>query len=148
MTAMPSKNNPDLTRKDFLAVVGKGALAVSGLLGLFGLLRYLGYQPDPAPQTVFDLGLADNYPPDSRTVIPEAQAVLLRGERDFSALSLVCPHLGCQVELAADGFACPCHGSRFTSTGIVQNSPADRPLRPLRLEQTADGRLILYTGPV
>ncbi|ARU62577.1 Rieske (2Fe-2S) protein [Tumebacillus avium] len=63
------------------------------------------------------------------------------------AMSPVCTHLGCQVagttdpngnaQPAADGkwwFHCPCHGGRYTVTGI--NDPTKPPTRPLDLFET------------
>jgi cytochrome b6-f complex iron-sulfur subunit len=135
----------ELPRKDFITLAWKGLLALSGLLGLGGLLRFLGYQSDPALQTVFDLGAAEEYPPGSRTLIPDAQAMVIRTGDDFAALSLVCPHLGCQVETTAEGFTCPCHGSQFSASGAVLRGPADQPLRLVNVEKTPDGHLILYT---
>jgi cytochrome b6-f complex iron-sulfur subunit len=134
-----------LSRRGFLNLAGKALLALSGLLGLGGLLKFLSYQPDPAPPTQFELGLASDYPPGSRTVISEARAVLLHGESGFTALSLVCPHLGCTVGLAPEGYACPCHGSRFTPDGSVDIGPASQAMRPLTVEETPDGKLILHT---
>ena len=141
MNAMPS--NDRINRRDFLALATKGLLALGGLLAFGGVLRFLGYAPDPAPPAEFDLGPAANYPPGSRTVIPPARAVLLNTPGGFAALSLVCPHLGCEVRPDSDGFACPCHGSRFDGAGLLLRGPADRPLRPLRIEQNAQGNLIL-----
>jgi thiosulfate dehydrogenase (quinone) large subunit len=48
----------------------------------------------------------------------------------FSAVSAVCPHQGCTVAFVSpsDGFACPCHGSRFDATGKLLNGPATRAL--------------------
>jgi len=148
--AAAGKLMTDLSRKDFLTLAWKSLLAMSGVLGLASLLRYLGYRPGPARQTTFDLGPEENYPPGSRTIIPEAQAILLRSGADagsdaFQALSLVCPHLGCQVEPAPDGFACPCHGSRFSASGGLLRGPADQPLHALRVERTPEGRLVLHT---
>ncbi len=138
--------SPPLTRRNFLTLAWKGLLGLSGLLGLGGLRRYFSYQPEPAAPTSFDLGPAGQYPPGSRTVLPEAQAVLFHDEGGFQAYSLVCPHLGCLVEPGPEGYACPCHGSRFTLSGAVARGPAAQPLRRLKLEQTADGRLVLETG--
>jgi Rieske Fe-S protein len=134
-----------ISRRDFLTVSYKSLLTLGGLLGLSGLWRFLAYQPDPAPPTTFDLGLPEAYLPGSRTLIPEAQAVLVREENDFKALSLICPHLGCTVELTKTGFDCPCHGSRFNASGALLKGPAVKAMQILRLELNSQGRLILHT---
>jgi len=133
------------TRRDFLKLLTRGLLAGSGLLGLGALARYLGYQVESAPQTEFDLGLVENYPAGSRTQLAEVPVVLLHAASGFSALSLTCTHLGCTLEEAGDGFACPCHGSRFSADGEVQQGPATRRLNSLRVEVNQDGHVILYT---
>jgi len=137
---------PNPTRRDFLKLTTTALLAASGLLGLGGLLRFLDYQTEPPRKTDFDLGPASNFPMDSRTLLPDVPAVLIHNAAGFSALSLVCTHLGCTVEQNADGFACPCHGSRYDKNGDVQRGPAAKPLRALRIELKADSTLILHTN--
>ncbi|MEW6287599.1 MAG: ubiquinol-cytochrome c reductase iron-sulfur subunit [Chloroflexota bacterium] len=133
----------NLSRRDFLKLARDGFLWLSGALALGGLLRFLDYEPNPAPKTEFDLGPADQYPLGSRTLLTDPPAVLLHTESGFSALSLVCTHLGCTVEQNADGFICPCHGSRFDADGNVTHRPADKPLHSLRVEITPQNTLRL-----
>ena len=133
------------TRRDFLKLLTRGLLVGSGLLGLGALARYLGYQVESPTQTEFDLGVAENYPTGSRTLLAEVPAVLVHAASGFSALSLTCTHLGCTLEETGDGFACPCHGSRFSAEGDVRQGPAARQLNSLKVAVNQDGHVILYT---
>ena len=136
----------DLSRRDILKLARAGFLYLSGAVVFGGLLRYLDFEPNPAPKTEFDLGPASNYPLNSRTLLADPPAVLLHTKSGFSALSLVCTHLGCTVEQNTDGFACPCHASHFDANGKVTHGPADKPLRSLRVEVTDEGHLKLFTA--
>jgi len=53
------------------------------------------------------------------------------GANEYSATSIICTHMGCEVEVADEGkaLACPCHGSRYAIDGTVTHGPADRALR-------------------
>jgi cytochrome b6-f complex iron-sulfur subunit len=135
----------DISRRDFLKLARDILLTLSGTLAVGSLLRFLDFDPSPAPRTEFDLGSAEDYPLNSRTLLPDPPAMLIHIDGGFSAFSLVCTHLGCTVEQNADGFACPCHGSRFDAGGMVSHGPATKSLRSLRLEMTAEGNLKLYT---
>jgi cytochrome b6-f complex iron-sulfur subunit len=137
---------PEISRRDFLKLASQGFLALSGLFGLGMLFRFLGYQTEPPPPTDFDLGQASNYAPGSRTLRPEIPAVVIRTASGFTALSLICTHLGCTVESKPEGFACPCHGSRFDPQGKVVLGPAAKPLNSLRTGITSDGKLHVYTN--
>jgi cytochrome b6-f complex iron-sulfur subunit len=138
----------NLSRRDFLKLTTASLLAVSGLLGLDGLLRFLNYQTEPSPKTEFDLGPAAKYPLGSQTLLADVPAVLIHDASGFSALSLVCTHLGCTVEQTPAGFTCPCHGSRYDEKGRVQRGPAKEPLPQLRIETTPDDHLILYADQI
>lgn len=144
---MPSNDNPTaLSRRDFILVLTKTALALSGLLGLGGILRFLSAPSHESPPTEFDLGPADQFPPGTRRALPEAQAILLYGSQGLVAYSTICPHLGCTVNDEGNGFTCPCHGSQFDATGDLIRGPAKQDLRKLRLEVDEQGSLILYTN--
>lgn len=133
-----------LSRSDFLKLGTNTLIAASGFLGLGALLQFLSHSTEPPRRTEFDLGPASGYPSGSRTLLPDVPAVLLHTGAGFSALSLVCTHLGCTLEEKPEGFSCPCHGSRFGADGTPLGGPAGTPLATLQVEQTADGRLILY----
>jgi Rieske Fe-S protein len=138
------KGTKNISRREFLLLATKGLLAASGLLGLGGVARILSY-PDGLPkQVTFDLGLQEDYPQGSKTLLKQVPAILIHDKAGFRAISLTCTHLGCEVEPAGEGFACPCHGSQFTQDGKVIRGPAAQPLKSLKIEQKPDGQLILH----
>lgn len=63
--------------------------------------------------------------------------VLIRDPKGIAAFSLLCTHQTCLIEqdAQAEGFVCPCHGSKFDALGRVISGPAseDLPWYSLRL---------------
>jgi menaquinol-cytochrome c reductase iron-sulfur subunit len=61
------------------------------------------------------------------------------------AFTAECPHLGCSINLAADGenFFCPCHNSAFKLDGERLNDTPPRPMDRLEVETPSgpDGRV-------
>jgi len=52
------------------------------------------------------------------------------GQDSFTALTSLCTHQACTITGYQNGsFVCPCHGSRFSTSGAVQNGPAVVSLR-------------------
>ena len=48
----------------------------------------------------------------------------------FTAVTATCTHENCTITgFTGQAFVCPCHGSRFSTSGVVQNGPATRSLR-------------------
>lgn len=132
-----------LSRRDFLKLTNRALLTLSGVLGLGGLIRFLGYQAEAAPPAEFNLGASDMYPLNSTTVLPDVPAVLAHTEAGFAAMSLTCTHLGCTVEENGEGYHCPCHGSQYNADGQVELGPATEPLPALSVEILDDGQLKL-----
>ncbi|MCS6808997.1 MAG: Rieske (2Fe-2S) protein [Bacteroidota bacterium] len=67
-----------------------------------------------------------------RIALNNTQLVIIRTSMtEFLALSAVCTHAGCLVNLPVGGtLSCDCHGSQFSATdGRVLNGPAAVPLR-------------------
>jgi cytochrome b6-f complex iron-sulfur subunit len=145
MNAMPPKDK-SVSRRSFLGLLVKSTLAGSALLGLGALGRFISFEGEAKAPSEFDLGPASNYPIGTSIPVATANVIVAHTEQGYKALSLVCPHLGCTVNVTSDGFACPCHGSRFTPDGSLRNGPASHPLTPVRAEVNQDGHLIVYTG--
>jgi cytochrome b6-f complex iron-sulfur subunit len=143
MNAMPSNDKP-LSRRGFMDLFMKVSLAGSALFGLGAFWRYISFQVEGGHRSTYDLGPASDYPAGSSTPAPEIPALIIHNDQGFKALSLVCPHLGCTVKVTDDGFACPCHGSRFLADGSLRNGPASHPLPSLMTEVNDEGHLILY----
>jgi Rieske Fe-S protein len=134
-----------MTRRDFLKLTTQGALWLGATLGLAGIARFLSYEAPQPPPRRFELGDAENYPPGSRTVIPQVPAFLVHDDAGFSATRLVCTHLGCTVQpMDGGGFECPCHGSRYASDGSVLSGPAASSLESLHVEITSDKKVVIY----
>ena len=132
-----------LSRRDFLKILTNTLLALSGLLGLGGLLHFLGYAGETEQPQKFDLGPTENYPLGSRSVVANGQFVLVHSTAGFSAISTTCTHLGCRLTPGPEGFACPCHGSHFDLQGNVINGPAAKALVSQAVEPDEDGHIIL-----
>ena len=132
-----------LTRRDFLANVGWGALMLAAGSAVAAFARFM--QPNmttPAPGLV-EIGTADEYAVGSLTFIESARAYLGRDARGFYATIAICTHLGCTPRLEVDDFACPCHGSQFTRAGAVVNGPATRALDRAFVGRAASGKLFV-----
>lgn len=130
-----------LTRRALLAG-GAGALALAGL-GLLGPLLRLVTAPGPvnagpgtSAQTI-DLGpardLLASLPADGTwQPVPGLRHWVRRAQGGLEAITGTCTHLGCTVRADGQGFACPCHGSRYDASGAPVTGPAKAPLpRPL-----------------
>ena len=68
--------------------------------------------------------------------------MLYRGDSSAEVIAFTaeCPHLGCAINLSADGksFLCPCHASAFDFDGKPRNQVPPRPMDRLDVELTAE----------
>lgn len=131
------------TRRDFFSLLWQATLGTSSILGLAGIIRFLSHNPNPSTVTRFDLGPVEQFSTNSITIFQPGRAAIFRTSSGLEARSLICPHLGCQVELNATGFDCPCHGSRFSLDGSLSKGPANSDLKKLRIEISQEGHIIL-----
>jgi menaquinol-cytochrome c reductase iron-sulfur subunit len=64
---------------------------------------------------------------------------LVREGDKVRAMSAVCPHLGCSIDMNEDrkSFSCPCHTSRFSLAGAAESGPSPRGMDPLEVRVTS-----------
>ena len=128
-------------RRDFL---GLGALwSAFAALGtaLAGVARLPKPAVLPGPSRVFKLGDPAQYALGSVSFLENERLFLFRDENGFHAVSSVCTHLGCIVSRDEQGFACPCHGSKFDHQGNAIAGPAPTGLPWLEVSLSVDGQL-------
>ena len=123
--------NLSQTRRTFL-------LRLALFLGSSALVaRYLTPRTLPPSRVLLSVAKA-SIPDEGALVFRESRVALAKDRGEFYALSLVCTHLGCTVEVGAEELSCPCHGSRFDVRGHVLAGPAGLPLKRLRIVERGD----------
>jgi Rieske Fe-S protein len=61
------------------------------------------------------------------------------------AMSLICPHAGCEASITASGATCPCHGSQFDDQGNVLRGPAQSGLTHYQVTVDGTGAISVNT---
>lgn len=129
-------------RRDFLGIAAVGTAAAAAGIALAGVARLPKPAVLPGPMRVYKLGDPAQYPVGSATKLEAERVYLFRDEHGFHAISSTCTHLGCIVaHTEGEGFACPCHGSKFNEEGTVTGGPAPTGLPWLEVSLSADGQL-------
>jgi cytochrome b6-f complex iron-sulfur subunit len=132
----------EISRRDFLALLGRGALWATTGVTVVALLRYLSFT-EPTPPQVFVLDEPSAYPLVTTTPVADGRAFIKHDERGLYAINATCTHLGCLVKQAQAGFECPCHGSQFTTNGAVTQGPATLSLTYAALVLNAEGKVVV-----
>ena len=70
--------------------------------------------------------------------------VLVMDDGNVTALSPICTHLGCTVEIQGPRLVCPCHGSTYDRSGEVLVGPAVRRLKQYPVDQNSNGMLTIH----
>jgi nitrite reductase/ring-hydroxylating ferredoxin subunit len=134
----------ELDRREALGKLIGAALAVAGGGTAFTTIRYLRPNVLFEPPTTFRIGRPEDIPLGTLIVLPERRLFVAHTAEGFFAMSATCTHLGCMTQYleTGDEIFCPCHGSRFDSSGAVTQGPAPRPLP--RLHMSVDnGELVV-----
>lgn len=133
MTAQPgltrSRLEPEpVPRRDWLGLASLYSAGAALLFALIGMLRLPKAAVVASPSKRFRVTLPEALAPGEAYVPPGRSVALFRDAQGVWAISTVCTHLGCIVRPSAEGFECPCHGSRFAPDGAVRKGPAPKPL--------------------
>jgi cytochrome b6-f complex iron-sulfur subunit len=129
-------------RREFF-VIGCSAVGLASAGFVVSTFRYLVPTVLYEPPARFTVGNPDDFPPGSVTFLADRRVFLFNGSDGFYAISSICTHLGCNVKRTAQGFACPCHGSRFDPNGQVVHGPAPKALAWFALSLSPRGQLIV-----
>ncbi len=114
------------------------------LVGAWGLLvwRFLVPGDESQKKPLLTVKKSD-IPPRGALVYRESRVAVFRREEEIYALSLVCTHLGCTVNVTPRNLVCPCHGSVFDREGAVLKGPSDKPLHRLEVEEQGDSLVVM-----
>ena len=132
-----------------LLATGFTTLALTHLMWLLGMVRFMFPNVLIEPPTKFRVGLADDYADGQVESRYKAEFGIwivrhaYDGRPQIYALRAVCTHLGCTPNWleAEQKFKCPCHGSGFYKDGINFEGPAPRPLERYAIRIAEDGQL-------
>jgi len=134
---------PRINRRSFLSLASLGSFLAAVGTAAAGIFRLPNPAVLPGPVRRFQLGPPEQFSVGTETGFAEQNLVLFRDDEGFYAISSTCTHLGCTVSQSKEGFACPCHGSKFDSHGNVIGGPAPRPLPWLEVSRAAKGDLVV-----
>jgi len=143
---MNTASDKPIQRRSFLALTlgwcsASFAFAASVLAAGRFLVPNVLYEPNRR----FRAMKPEDYP-EGPTFLPNLRVFLFRKGNSFRAVSAICTHLGCTVNLAGKGFHCPCHGSVFNQNGKVMSGPAPSPLPWFLVTLSRDGHVIIDTS--
>lgn len=133
-----------IDRREFVAVCATSAGML--LLGCASIVTH----PVPVTGNVVRLSLAA-YPELARPegaikILPAGREepiyILATSSADFSALSPICTHRGCTVDVNGPRLVCPCHGSTYDREGKVLKGPAEQALTRYRATRAGDELVI------
>lgn len=129
-----SRLDPDpVPRRDWLGLSSLWAMGGALLFGLLGLMKLPKAAVLASPSKKFKVALPEVLPPGEAFVPPGRAVAIYKDPAGIYAVSTICTHLGCVVKSNAEGFECPCHGSRFSANGDVTKGPAPRALPWLKV---------------
>ncbi len=135
-----------MPRRDFLGLAAVWSAGVALLFALFGSLRLPRAAVVPVASRKFRVTLPETLAAGEAFIPLGRSVAIFRDDGGVFAVSRICTHLGCLVKSEADGFHCPCHGSRFAPNGSVVKGPAPKALAWLSVTRVASGTYLIDEG--
>jgi cytochrome b6-f complex iron-sulfur subunit len=162
----------DVTRRQFLLLMGALGAAAATLYGTAEILKFMF----PGATQEEPLAFKVNIDPAAITVgnplqITAKRVSIVRDEGGYYAVYLICTHLGCTPNYTTtvtqgtgvpdsiskkrgerggqgidNGWACPCHGSRYFIDSTNFYGPAPRPMDWVDVQYSPDGSLVVDRG--
>ncbi|MCC6391987.1 MAG: Rieske 2Fe-2S domain-containing protein [Bryobacterales bacterium] len=132
-------------RRDMLGLASLWSAATALAVSMLGMLRLPRAAVLASPSKKFRVVLPETLASGEAFVPPGRSVALFRDAEGVYAVSTICTHLGCVIKPTAEGFECPCHGSRFTKDGAVTKGPAPRALNWLKVAASG-GNLVVDEG--
>jgi Rieske Fe-S protein len=137
-----------MDRREFVTVC---ACAGAGML-LMGCVSLVTH-PVPVTNNLVRLSLASHpelsKPDGAIKILPtgyEEPIYVLVAPEGFSAISPICTHRGCTVDVQGPRLVCPCHGSTYDREGKVLRGPAERALRRFTVNREREELVIDLGG--
>jgi cytochrome b6-f complex iron-sulfur subunit len=138
-----TQDNNGVSRRSFLGLASWGAVLLSSLTVLAGVLRLAKPNVYYEESKRFKIGKPENFPVGIVKKLDDKQVYIFSEDDGLHAITSVCTHLGCLVAVTESGFQCPCHGSRYDRDGKVVAGPAPRNLPWLEISRNVDGSLVV-----
>jgi Rieske Fe-S protein len=149
-------------RRDFLKDIAKSVSYIT--VGSFVISQFNACSDESNPTSpnnentngslTIDISLAENnalsniggsIAINANDLDSKGMLVIRSGNNTVTALSRKCTHQGCTLPNFQIGSAsCPCHGSKFDTSGNVVNGPATVSLK--KYNATIDGNIITITA--
>lgn len=79
--------------------------------------------------------------------LPDPIYVLATATGEYRAVSPICTHRGCTVDVNGARLVCPCHGSTYDREGQVLRGPAERALTRYTVSRDGDALVVELGAP-
>lgn len=147
LNVAPESNDPKMSRRSFLALLGVGALGATATACGAAIMGFLYPNAMKTPPSVFSLGRpVDVLATEGKVFLPKYKCFVEARSGKVRCQTAVCTHLGCTVNAVETGYACPCHGSTYDLVGRNTGGPAPKPLVFFSIFTGASGELMVDKG--